>query len=688
MKNEIDDILNSMFKGGKLNLSKSEPVPELKLPENPAKTDKVLEEFQQVNQELSRSLQDSIEQLTREAQADMNALDARLREDGVRKEDAPAGNAGEGKQMAEAFQKAEQETGEVVLGQESFLRQLTIAYKRPFVAGFHKEVPMARVAVLGPRGSGRHSAVITLTDSLYRQGVLKSPKVVFLDLARYADASSEKVFVQDVYAGLKGGASALVFEQYEKCHTAVLSMVSALFQTGCMPLPGRYTEQKGMLVDIGTALVPNTVSTLSAAGKYILLLTESGEGRLADAFGAGFLSALDDICKSESFTDENLKKIAEKALRALSAKCEKQIGFTVNYGAAEVEVLAGKVSRDKGAESIDQYCAGLYRAISEEKLHRGFDKLTGTITAEEGELVVHSTAGEEALLIRVQKTDAASQSALEEVKAELSEIVGLRTVKEYILSLEDNFKIQQIRKEKGMKADSPSMHMIFTGNPGTGKTTVARIVSRYLKAIGVLTGGQLVEVTRADLVGKYVGHTAPLTQKAIEAALGGVLFVDEAYALFRGRDDSFGLECIDTLVKGMEDHRSDLIVILAGYSREMEEFLTANSGLKSRFPNIIEFPDYTAQELLDITKSIVRGKGYQLDSGCDVPLRSYYERAQKEGDARTNGNGRMARNKVEEAVIACSRRTVREPEETRNLELLLPVDFGFAAPEAPAATKE
>ena len=272
----------------------------------------------------------------------------------------------------------------------------------------------------------------------------------------------------------------------------------------------------------------------------------------------------------------------------------------------------------------------------------------------------------------------AKNAAIVQVKEELSQIVGLQPVKDYILSLEDNFKIQQLRRERGLKADSPSMHMIFTGNPGTGKTTVARIVSRYLKAIGVLQGGQLVEVSRADLVGQYVGHTAPLTQKAIQSALGGVLFLDEAYSLYRGKDDSFGLEAIDTLVKGMEDHRDDLIVILAGYSREMEEFLTANSGLRSRFPNIIEFPDYTAGELLEITKSIVRGKGYRLAPACDQLLLEYYQHQQQMGDPRTNGNGRMARNKVEEAVIACSRRNVRAPEEERDLELLLPEDFGLA----------
>ena len=161
----------------------------------------------------------------------------------------------------------------------------------------------------------------------------------------------------------------------------------------------------------------------------------------------------------------------------------------------------------------------------------------------------------------------------------------------------------------------------------------------------------------------------------MQAALGGVLFIDEAYALCRGKDDSFGLEAIDTLVKGMEDHRDELIVILAGYSREMEEFLNANSGLRSRFPNLIEFPDYTAQELLDTTKSIVKGKGYRLDPGCDQVLLRYYQDRIDHGDPRVDGNGRMARNKAEEAVIACSRRNMRLPEDQRDLELLLPEDL-------------
>ena len=249
----------------------------------------------------------------------------------------------------------------------------------------------------------------------------------------------------------------------------------------------------------------------------------------------------------------------------------------------------------------------------------------------------------------------------DEIRKELDAIVGLKEIKEYVLGLEEYYKVQQRRAEAGLKTAELSKHMIFTGGPGTGKTTIARIISKYLKSIGVLSGGQLIEVSRADLVGRFVGHTAPLTNKVIGSAIGGVLFIDEAYSLYRGKDDAFGLEAIDTLVKGIEDNRENLIVILAGYSNEMQEFLTSNSGLKSRFPNVINFPDYSGEELLLIAKSIAKSKGYVIDEGADAALTIYFNGVQMTRAADA-GNGRLARNMVEEAILNQSKRLVAEPD--------------------------
>jgi len=171
-------------------------------------------------------------------------------------------------------------------------------------------------------------------------------------------------------------------------------------------------------------------------------------------------------------------------------------------------------------------------------------------------------------------------------------------------------------------------------------------------------------------VGRYVGHTAPLTKQVIESALGGVLFIDEAYSLYRGKDDSFGLESIDTLVKGMEDNRDDLLVVLAGYTKEMQEFLQSNSGLKSRFPNVIEFPDYTGEELLSIANIQASSKEYYVAEEAQTPLLEYFTRVQLR-NAKESGNGRLARNKIEEAILNQSRRLIAEPEsDMKELKLM------------------
>ncbi len=691
MKNDIDDLLNSLFRNGRLQTGSGSkpkdggeappaalPTLEWDLAEHTQKAQEALSAVEQTSAILNQTLAASMDKLAQQTQVEMAQLEQHLQADGIAH--TTAGNPVPAPDLDAAFDKALEETREQVLGQEEFLQRLRLFLKRPFVAGGEPGKPLARGAILGGAGTGRHTALRTMVGSLGRQGVLKSPDLATLDLSRYSAPGAEKLFVQDLYAALKGGASALVFENFRQAHTSILPLLADLFTKGEMPLSGRYAEQKGMLVDIGAALVPGAVSTLSGAGKYLILLTDQKESALADAFGMPFLQSLEDLCETRAFEPQALTAIAEKELKECCALLKEKLSYTFTYEPSAVQTLAATPLAGKGAAAIELRTLTLFQALGEVRLRRELKELAGTVVGEESRLLARFEADgkEETLCPEDAPADAAREAAIAAVKEEMDAIVGLAKIKEYILSLEDNFKIQQLRREKGLKAESPSMHMIFTGNPGTGKTTVARLVSRYLKAIGVLSGGQLVEVTRADLVGQYVGHTAPLTQKAIQSALGGVLFVDEAYSLYRGEQDSFGLEAIDTLVKGMEDHRDQLLVILAGYSMEMEEFLTANSGLRSRFPNIIEFPDYTAQELLDITKSIVKSKGYRLDESCDAPLRAYYEEQQSQGDPRTNGNGRMARNKVEEAVLACSRRNVKLPPEEQDLELLLPEDFGLA----------
>ena len=221
--------------------------------------------------------------------------------------------------------------------------------------------------------------------------------------------------------------------------------------------------------------------------------------------------------------------------------------------------------------------------------------------------------------------------------------------------------------------------MVFTGNPGTGKTTVARMISRILKAMGLLSQGQLVEVARQDLVGQYVGSTAPKTNEVIQQALGGVLFIDEAYTLSRNKHDSFGQEAIDTLVKGMEDHRDDTVVILAGYTNEMETFLKTNPGLRSRFPLIVEFPDYTPKDMLQMMELQAKQRDYTIDAAAHGGLLELFEAKQIPG-RNDSGNGRLVRNLLEEAIRKQSVRIMETDSQESNK--LVGSDFGIGTKAA------
>ena len=576
-----------------------------------------------------------------------------------------------------SFEGLAAEVKQTVLGQDAFVDSVVRAMRRPFVLG--TEAPAARNVILltGGAGTGRHFALEETARCMAARGLLQSDRIATLDLALYPNSGAEKLFLQDLYAALHAPGEILAFEHYESCYPGFLKTLSDLAVKGSAPLSSRYLVNKeGILVDAGTALAPGAVSHIDPCGKYLIFYSHKGREALADKFGAALVSALGDVCETASYTREDLAALAAQQLNALAQKIRTRLGLTLSAGADVRDYVAAQCTAQKGAAGLAECCDRIFRALSEYCL-RTDKPLSGTaaLTARPEGLLFRLNDGPEEPLFNL--LPAAYTGALDAIRAEINELVGLAPVKEYVFGLADNLQVQQRRAAAGLKTASLSMHMIFTGNPGTGKTTIARLVAKYLKAIGALKGGQLVEVTRADLVGRYTGHTAPLTNSVIESALGGVLFIDEAYSLYRGEQDSFGLEAIDTLVKGMEDHRDELVVILAGYTKEMETFLTANSGLASRFPNKIEFPDYTAEELLQITHVQAKNKGYRLAEACTEPLLGYYARWQA-ADARTAGNGRLARNTLEKAIFHQSRRLVAEP--AAALDLILPSDLELKEP--------
>jgi type VII secretion ATPase EccA len=244
-------------------------------------------------------------------------------------------------------------------------------------------------------------------------------------------------------------------------------------------------------------------------------------------------------------------------------------------------------------------------------------------------------------------------------KTELDGLIGLESVKRDVEALTNYIRIQKTREEKGLMTSPISYHCVFTGNPGTGKTTVARILAKIYKNLGVVSKGHLVETDRSGLVAEYVGQTAVKTNKIIDSALDGVLFIDEAYSLIAGAENDYGKEAIATLLKRMEDDRNRLVVILAGYTKEMKDFIDSNPGLQSRFNRYIEFPDYNADELYQIFCKQIKKFQYTMSDEAAEALKSYlaYEVAHKD---QNFGNGRFVRNLFERTLQQQANRLSRE----------------------------
>lgn len=563
------------------------------------------------------------------------------------------------------------------IGQKKAIDDLFIAFKRPFVTGVPKDKPKNTFILIGTESTGKEKLINSALIALKRVKLLDNNTAAEVDLSLYPTPSENPLFLSDLYKALYTSSDVIVFKHAEKCHGGMLRVLSDLVISGKHRLGARYAMQNNNLVEATGVLMQNSISEISTNGKYFIFVTSLSENKFSDLFGSRFMENVPDIIQFAPYTETEIVEIAKKILTSLYSHCKAHLSVGINCSEEFIQLCASKYKKAVGFKPVEDFILkDIYKALSEYKLRNAVSTQANIyLTCFDG--AMYAAITEQGATKTVDLTPFMPRKNTgnsEAIKEELANVVGLAKVKDYVLDLENNLKVQQIREDAGYKAASLSMHMIFTGNPGTGKTTIARIVAKYLKAIGVLSTGQLREVTRADLVGQYVGHTAKQTNEVIQSALGGVLFIDEAYSLCRDKNDIFGLEAIDALVKAIEDYRDDLVVILAGYKEEMEGFLKSNSGLRSRFPNIIDFEDYTAPEMVQIADITAKAKGYRIADDCREGLLRLFEKSQIKG-RNDSGNGRLVRNVIESAIIEQSKRILNGPR--AELDSLKGEDFQF-----------
>jgi SpoVK/Ycf46/Vps4 family AAA+-type ATPase len=405
-----------------------------------------------------------------------------------------------------------------------------------------------------------------------------------------------------------------------------------------------------------------------------------------DAFGLEAIDALvkgmednrDDLVVILAGYEDEMQEFL-KANSGLKSRFPNVVHFE-DYSVDEMCAIAKVTAASKGYKIDDGCIEGLIHQFEKHQIKGKNDGGNGRLVRNlieaavlnQSKRIINDVGADMELLL---KEDFGFDKVVEfDLEKSLAEVIGMEEVKKFIRTQYTMLQANKRRKKANIDVDTTqSLNMIFAGNPGTGKTTMARIVADMFHSMDILKSGQLVEVDKGGLVAQYVGQTAKKTEEVFKSALGGVLFIDEAYSITND-GSSFGQECIDTLVKLIEDYRGEIVVILAGYSKEMKDFMKSNSGLESRFPLFVEFPDYSASELYQISLKMIHARGFRMDLDGQKAFENEII-DQKQYATENSGNGRMVRNLIDEIIRKQSVRVIEENVEHEETNLIKPVDI-------------
>ncbi|MFM1653549.1 AAA family ATPase [Brevibacillus sp. B_LB10_24] len=568
------------------------------------------------------------------------------------------------------FRQAEDEVNRSVIGQKPFVTDLVAAYKQGYING-RKDKPRNVILLAGAAGTGKKTALDALVRAMFAHELTSSPQVADIDLSRYEADEISGNFIQDMAFAFQEFDSTVLFRGIKEADPAILSLVSQLVAEGS------FRTKEGVRISASDYfLIFYMDHAVTAPSQYGQIPAE-----LASHVPVPILQGIQAAAISSPVDQETMRLIAKNLMDRAVSNLARDTQTIISVDPTVYEALAGMATMNKTfGEAVQHWIDKELNAVVSNLRARNEIRRNEKVNIRfgNGSFYVETPA----LEVPIKALSFARTESVDDVLAELNMLTGLESVKSFVKELMKTVEVNKLRAREGGNSMAMALHMVFTGNPGTGKTTVARMIARILKAMGLLSQGQLVEVARQDLVGQYVGSTAPKTMAKVNEALGGVLFIDEAYTLARHDHDTFGLEAIDTIVKAMEDHRDNLVVVLAGYTQEMEGFLRTNPGLRSRFPFIVEFPDYKPSDMLEILIRMADANGFRIDPDIYDGLTELFDQRQIPG-RNDSGNGRLVRNLFEEAVRKQATRIVESSSaDGPDLQLLTGADFGIGEKEA------
>ncbi|GAB4074620.1 hypothetical protein GCM10028778_21230 [Barrientosiimonas marina] len=568
----------------------------------------------------------------------------------------------------------EQDVYKMIYGQEDLIDSLSQLLQKSLLTSEFIYQYKEAALISSPKSRGVQTTLSVFFDTLYQYDLIDSNALQVIDLAQYnADENIVEMFFVDIYNAFMGKSKVTLFKNVDQCPIDLIAHLNSIVSEGRIYLDGRYIYQNGVLVKVNQMLAADSFDSIEATEQYLFFYTYNKLEKALDIFTESSRSKLTYTLTLPALEDKDVQSLFRSMMDDCIETIKTNLGITIQYDPDQFTGMINHYFDEGGAASLKAAVNQIYQA-----LNQFFISAVNQVEDRTFELrydnhqVMLKDEEETHILLAVKQTG----ENLQAIQERIEQLIGLQEVKTSLKDLQDYVVNRKKREAKGDQSEKLPLHFLFKGNPGTGKTMVARLIADYLKAIDFLSEDRLIEVDRSDLVGQYVGHTAVKTKQKINSAMGGVLFIDEAYSLANGDENDFGREAIATLVKAMEDYKDNLVVIFAGYPNEMDELLKVNPGLQSRITQTFYFSDYTNDELVQIALNHALSQGYLIDTEAREQLLSFFEQHQIKGKT-DGGNGRLARQTVEYAIKKQAARLANTDVSEKEMDTLHLEDFGF-----------